>query len=187
LDHQVRDRPLKYALALLGGVLGTFRGSCDMRRVLVAASTFIALCVPASVGLVGISSPAFAGSSLTCMKLSGDFNASITLRKCSVPLSDVKSYKAASVVVSTLASGGTFTWSKSGATTSLGPATISSLGRGRCGPYDTEQDITAAVTGGTSLLTGGGDTFSADVCVYKTTTGSMSGMTKLVKGTTASL
>lgn len=158
-----------------------------MRRVLLAASTFIALAAPASVGLVGNSSPAFAGSGLTCVKVSGNFNTSITIRKCSVPLGDTKSYKAASVVVSTLASGGTFTWTKSGATTTLGPAAISSPGRGRCGPYDTERDITAAVTGGTSVVTGGGEALSVDVCVFKTTTGHMSGMTKLVKGTTASI
>lgn len=158
-----------------------------MRRVLLVAATAVALSVPASVGLVGISSPAFAVSALTCMKVSGHFNTSITIRKCTVPTTDRKGYGSASVVVSTLASGGTLTWSKSRATTTLGPASISSPGRGRCGRFSTEHDITAAVTGGTSAVTSTGNTFSADVCVYKTTAGYMSDMTKLVMGTTASI
>ncbi len=158
-----------------------------MRRVLLAAAAVLSLSIPTSVGLLSNSSPAFASSTLTCTKVSGDFNTSITIRNCSVPSADEKTYKSASVVVSTLTSGGTFTWSKSRATTTLGPATISSPGRGRCGRFDTEQDITASVTGGTSIVTSEGDTFSADVCVYKTTPSYMSGMTKLVKGTTASI
>ena len=43
------------------------------------------------------------------------------------------------------------------------------------------------MTGGTSVVTGGGEAFSVDVCVYKTATGHMSGMTKVVRGTTASI
>jgi hypothetical protein len=158
-----------------------------MRRALLVAATAVGLAAPISVGPFGNSSPAFASSGLTCTTVWGDFNATIHIKKCSVPTDDVKGYGSASVVASTLASGGTLAWSKSGATTTLGPATISSPGRGRCGKFDTEQDITATVIGGTSVVTGEGDTFSVDVCVYKTTPGSMSGMTKLVKGTTVSI
>jgi hypothetical protein len=158
-----------------------------MRRALLVAATAVALVAPVSVGLIDNSSPAFASSGLTCTKVSGDFHSSITIRKCAVPPTDRKGYGSASVVVSALASGGKFTWSKSGATTTLGPATISSPGQGRCGKFSTEQDITATVTGGTSVVTSAADTFSADVCVYKTTPGYMSGMTKLVKGTMVSI
>jgi hypothetical protein len=158
-----------------------------MRRVLLAVAAAVSFSVPASVALVGTSSPAFASSSLTCMKLSGNFNSSITIKKCSVPPADTKTYKSASVVVSTLASGGTFTWSKSGATTTLGPAIITSPGRGRCSGYDTEQDITATVTGGTSEVTNADDTFAADVCVYNPRGNNPGGMTKLVTGTTVSI
>jgi hypothetical protein len=158
-----------------------------MRRLLLVAATAVALSVPVSVGLVGTSSPAFAGSSLTCANVYGHFNANIEIRKCTVPSTDKKSYRSATVVVSTLASGGTFTWSTSKATTTLGPATISSPGQGRCAKYFTEQDITATVIGGTSVVTSEGDAFSADVCVYKTYHGYMSGLTKLVKGTTVSI
>lgn len=158
-----------------------------MRRFVLVAATAVTLCLPISVGVVANSSPAYAVSGLTCASVSGRFNTSIAIRKCTVPSTDDKSYRSASVVVSTLTSGGTFTWSKSGATTTLGPATISSPGRGRCASHDTEQDITATVTGGTSVVTGAGDTFSAALCVYKTTPGYMSDMTKLVKGTTATI
>lgn len=158
-----------------------------MRRFVLVAATTVALSIPVTVGLVGNSSPAFAGSGLTCAKVSGHFNTKIEIQKCTIPSIDDKSYRSASVVVSTLASGGTFTWSKSRATTTLGPATISSPGQGRCGKFWTEQDITATVTGGTSVVTSVGDTFSADVCVYRTYPGYMSGLTKLVKGTAVSI
>ena len=158
-----------------------------MRRVLLAIAAAVSFSVPASVALIGTSSPAFAASSLTCTKLGGNFNTSITIKKCSVLPADKKTYKSASVVVSTLASGGTFTWSSSGATTTLGPASITSPGRGRCSAYDTEQDITAIVTGGTSVVTNGGDTFTADVCVYNPRGNNPGGMTHLVKGTTVSI
>ncbi len=158
-----------------------------MRRVLLAVAAAVSFSVPASVALVGTSSPAFASSSLTCTKLGGNFNTSITIKKCSVPSADKKTYKSASVVVATLASGGTFRWSSSGATTTLFPASITSPGRGRCGPYDTEQDITALVSGGTSVVTNGDDTFAADVCVYNARGSHPGGMTKLVKGTTVSI
>ena len=158
-----------------------------MRRVLLAIAAAVAFSVPASVGPAGTSAPAFASSLLACAKVSGRFDATITIRKCTVPVADRKTYGTASVVVSTLAGGGTLTWSRSGATTTLGPATMSSPGRGRCGVFDTEHDITAIVTGGTSTVTGRGDTFSADVCVFKSTPAYMNSLTKLVTGTTASL
>jgi len=158
-----------------------------MRRVLLVAAVAIAFSAPTSLGLVGPVSPAFGASGLTCTKVSGKFNTTLTIRKCSVPTADRKAYGLASIVVSALGTGAIVTWSKSKATTTLGPATISSPGRGRCGVFDTEHDITATVTGGTSAATSRGDTFSADVCVYKTTSGYMSGMTKLVAGTTASI
>jgi hypothetical protein len=69
----------------------------------------------------------------------------------------------------------------------LSSAASSSPGRGRCGGQDTEWDISATVIGGTSVVTSDGDTFSADVCVYKSTPPYMAYMTHLVKGTTASI
>jgi hypothetical protein len=163
------------------------KGVLPVRRLLLAATVSAALFVAGTFVLVSNSSQAFAASSLTCTGVSGRFYANITIRKCNVPSADVKAYKSASVSVASLTSGGTFTWSKSGATTTLDPASISSPGRGRCGSSDTEQDITAMVTGGTSVVTREGDSFSADVCVFKTTMGYMSGMTHLVKGTKADI
>jgi hypothetical protein len=158
-----------------------------MRRVLLVAATAVAASVPTSIGIVGTSQPAFAGSGVTCTKVSGRFTASLVIRNCTVPPLDRRTYGSASVVVSTLASGGTITWTKSGATTTLGPATITSPGRGRCGVFSTEHDITATVTGGTAVVTSAGDTFSADICVFKTTPAYMASMIKIVKGTTASI
>jgi hypothetical protein len=158
-----------------------------MRRIVLVAVIAISLSTPVSAGLLVQVAPAYAVSGMTCTKVSGYFDGTLKVRRCAVPPADVHGYGSASVVASTLVSGGTLTWAKSGATTILGPATITSVGRGRCGKYETEQDITATVTGGTAAVTAAGDTFSADVCVYMTSPGYMSTMTKLVKGTTATI
>jgi hypothetical protein len=176
-----------YASVEFGSSRASQKRRLRMRRVLFVTAIAVAFSVPASTGFVRASSPAFAGSVLTCTKVSGRFIASLIIRRCTVPLADRRTYGSASIVVSTLSSGGTITWAKSGATTTLGPATITSPGRGRCGVFDTEHDISATVTGGTSAVTNKGDTFSADVCVYKTTPAYMNSMTKLVMGTTASI
>ena len=154
-----------------------------MRRVLLVSAAAVSLSVPVSVALVGSSSPAFASSSLTCTKISGSSTGTVTFKKCDVPSADKKTYKSGSISYSDLTStGGNLTWSSSGATTTVSGPTVSSPGRGLCNNYSTEEDITATVSGGTSVVTNDGDTLTADICVSR-----MTGKVSLVKGSTASL
>jgi hypothetical protein len=147
----------------------------------MAAATVVALSVPASVALVGSSSPAFASSSLTCKSMTGKITTTVTISKCNVPKGDAKTYAKASGKASALAVGGTLTWSSSKATTVIGKPTVTSPGQGRCASGSTEEDATGSVTGGTAVVTKTGDTFAADVCI------SSAGAITLVPGTTASL
>ncbi len=154
-----------------------------MRRILMAAAAATALSVPvATVVVTSGSSPAFAASSLTCKKLTGTATSTVTISKCS-PLTkaEKKTYKSATGSSASLATGGTITWSTSGATTVIGKPTVTSPGQGRCKKGSTEEDATGTVTGGTAAVTNAGDTFAADVCVTS------SGALSLVKGTVASL
>jgi hypothetical protein len=153
-----------------------------MRRVLLAAATAVALSVPASVAVVGNSSPAFAASSLTCKKLVGKDTSTITVSQCNVPKGDGKTYAKATGKAASLALGGTLTWSTSKKTTVIGKPTVTSPGQGRCATGQTEEDATGSVTGGTAVVTKAGDTFAADICLTNST-----GAIALVPGTTASL
>jgi hypothetical protein len=153
-----------------------------MRRVLLAAATAVALSVPASVAVVGNSSPAFASSSLTCKSMTGTITTTVTISKCNVPRGDGKTYAKATGKASSLAVGGTLTWSSSKKTTIIGKPTVTSPGQGRCASGSTEEDATGSVTGGTAVVTKAGDTFAADVCLNNST-----GALSLVPGTTASL
>ena len=138
---------------------------------------------PASIAIVGTSSPAFASSSLSCKKMTGNASSTVTISKCT-PLTkaEKKLYKSASGNSVARETGGTITWSSSGNTTTIGKPTVTSPGQGRCKKGNDEEDATGTVTGGTAAVTNAGDTFSADVCVNTST-----GAIVLVKGTTADL
>lgn len=152
-----------------------------MRRVLLAAATAVALSVPASVALVGSATPAFAASSITCSSLTGTITTTVTVKTCTVPKADKRTYASASGSASSLAEGGTLTWSTSKATTIISKPTLTSPGQGRCASGSTEEDAVGTVTGGTAVVTKVGDVFSADVCI------TAKGKITLVSGTKASL
>jgi hypothetical protein len=151
-----------------------------MRRILLMTAAVAAAAIPASVVIVGTSTPAFASYSLTCAKMSGTDTGTVTISKCDVPKADKKTYKSASGAAAALESGGTITWSSSGATTTIAKPTLSS-GPGTCKKGDTEVTATGPVTGGTSTVTSSSDTFYAEVCVAS------NGALSLVKGTDAEL
>jgi len=154
-----------------------------MRRIIMAATAVSALAIPASAALVATSSPAFASSSLSCSKLTGNISSTVAISKCS-PLtkSEKKAYASASGQTTTLETGGTITWSNSGATTVLSSPSLSSGGSGTCKKGETQETATGTVTGGTAAVTKSGDTYSADVC-YDSSNGDIT----LAKGTDAEL
>jgi hypothetical protein len=155
-----------------------------MRRLLTGAAVAVALSIPASVAAVGVvsSAPAFASSSISCTSLKGTISGSITIGKCTP--SGGKGYKTASAPAASLASGGTITWKKSGATTTLSLA-ATSPGQGGCKKgyleYDATGSVTAASTTGVGIPAVG-DTTSARACVDAT-----NGKIALVKGTSFTL
>ena len=65
-----------------------------------------------------------------------------------------------------LTSGGTFTWSTSGRTTTV-VLSSSSPGRGLCKKPKTELDVSGPVLGGTSTYTGADDWVSMQLCEGK--------------------
>jgi hypothetical protein len=147
-------------------------------RLLVVAATAIALSIPASVVVVGVSSPAFAASSITCKGLAGTASGTVTVSKCT-PKS--KTNTSASGAAASLVSGGTITWTPSKQTT-VTKLTVTSPGQGGCKKGSTEEDAKGSVTGGTSTYTHKGDVVSIRAC-FASSTGKLS----LVKGTSALL
>ena len=115
--------------------------------------------------------------SLTCAKVSGKVSTNIAISSCT-PFSEFN--KKATAAGSILTTGGTFTWFKSGQTTSVS-LTSTSPGRGACSKYRTEYDISGSVTGGTSTYVNLNDPVALRVCQ------SRGGGVSLVLGTTASL
>jgi hypothetical protein len=155
-----------------------------MRRLFTVAAAAVALSIPASVAGVGLvsSGSAFAASSITCSSLKGTISGNITIGKC-LP-SGGKGYKSASALATSLATGGTLTWSNSGATTTVTLATTSP-GQGSCKKGNVEFDATGTVTAASTTGVGipaVGDSTSARACVE-----TKNGKITLVKGTTFTL
>jgi hypothetical protein len=153
-----------------------------MRRILMAAAALGALAFPASVALIGTSSPAFATSSLSCAKLKGTDTSTVTILKCS-PLTkaEKKAYKEATGSSTELATGGTLTWS-GGATTIISAPSTTTATPGACKTGDEEVTASGTVTGGTAVVTHTGDDYSAHICLDL-----KNGKVSLVKGTTFEL
>jgi hypothetical protein len=155
-----------------------------MRRLLTGAAVAVALSIPASVAAVGVvsSAPAFASSSITCTSLKGTITGTVTIGKCTP--SGGKGYKSASAPASSLASGGTLTWTKSGATTTVS-LSVTSPGQGGCKKGYVEEDATGSVTAASTTGAGipaVGDATSARACADIS-----NGKITLVKGSTFSL
>jgi len=131
-----------------------------------------------SIAVVAIAPLAGAASGTTCSKASGNASSTITLKKCSFATGKDKTNKSLSGQTTSLASGGTLTWSPSGQTTIIGPPSFTSVGQGGCKTNNTEYDASGTVVGGTSTHTQAGDTFSARVCLNN-----KNNKISLVKGT----
>ena len=155
-----------------------------MRRLFTVAATAVALSIPASVATIGVvqAGTAAAASSITCTSLKGTVTGTITIGKCTP--SGGKGYKSASGSSAALATGGTITWSSSGATTTIS-LTVTSPGQGGCGKgyveFDASGSVTAASTSGTGIPAVG-DATSARACVN-----TAKNKITLVKGTSFTL
>jgi hypothetical protein len=137
-----------------------------MRRLILVVTAVATVAVPTSIAAVQLAPQAGAASGLTCAKLKGTVNGSITASKCSVSKAQRKLYKSLTAPQAiSLATGGTLTWSSSGETVTIGSPNLSSTGGAGCKPKNTEEIATGTVTGGTSKVTQAGDPFRADVCI----------------------
>ncbi len=153
-----------------------------MRRILTVVAIAATITIPASVATLGAAGPAFASSSVSCTSLKGSDTGTVTIGKCTP--SGGKGYKTASGAAATLATGGNITWKNSGATTTVGDASVTSPGQGGCKKKTTEYDFSGKVTAASTTGVGipaVGDTVSARACVTS------SGKLSLVKGTSMEL
>jgi len=161
-----------------------------MRRLTAAVATAIALAVPTSVASLGMAGTAGAAAStvaakssaVTCASLKGTITGSVTISKCSP--SGGAGYKSATAPSSSLAGGGNLTWSKSGATTTIGDTSASTVTPNKCGTKGTEYSFTGKVTAASTKGKGipaVGSAVKALACVAS------SGSVTLLKGTTIHL
>ena len=152
-----------------------------MRRLLTAAAVAAAIFVPSSVAAIAPAGIASAASGVTCSSLKGTITSTVTIAKCTP--SGGKGYKTATAPATSLAGGGNLTWSKSGATTTVGNTKVTTVTPNKCGKsteYSFTGTVTAASTSGVGIPAVG-DTVSALACV------SGSGKITLLKGTTIQL
>jgi hypothetical protein len=149
-----------------------------MRRFTIAIATAMALSVSTMVAVVGLSTPAFAASKVSCSTLTGTATGTVNVTKCAPSSTSSVSVSGAS---SSLLSGGIITWSPS-QQTSIIKLNVKSPGRGKCGKGSTEEDAKGSVTGGTSTYTHTGDQVAIKACFAK-----VGGKLSLVKGSKALL
>jgi hypothetical protein len=149
-----------------------------MRRFKIVTATAMAISIPTSVAVVGISTPAFAATKVSCASLSGTATGKVTVGKCSPKAKTNVSVSGAS---SSLLTGGTITWAPSGQTSVI-QLTVKSPGKGGCAKGNTEEDASGSVTGGSSTYTHIGDAVAIKACFAK-----KGGKLSLVKGSTAHL
>jgi hypothetical protein len=140
-----------------------------MRRFFIGVAAVGVLALPASMVGLGLSSPAYAASTISCAKLKGKLSGTekVTISKCStIPAG----YVAMTGSALTLATGGNLTWKNHDFIT-VGSPTTSSPGQGGCKAGATEEDSTGTVTGSSSdafdmsLVLG---TYSSRVCLKGT-------------------
>jgi|GEM_PF-1927777 len=153
-----------------------------MRRLIMVLAAVTTVAVPVSIATVTLAPAANAAVSLTCAKLSGTETGSVTVKKCSVPKADKKTFKALTAANATaLATGGTLTWSSSGDHVTVGSPTLSSGPAGACPSNDTTETATGTVISGDGVVTHSGDTFKTTVCITS------KGKIKNAKGTVIDL
>jgi len=152
-----------------------------MRRKVLAVVALFGFAIPTSIAVVAMAPAAQAASSVTCKKVTGTISGNITIKTCSVAKADKKTYKSLTGSAVQLATGGTLTWSSSGASITISAPTLSTPPPGTCKPKDTAETATGTVTAGDGVVAQTGDTFSATVCYTS------SGKLSLAKGTVVGL
>ena len=143
-----------------------------MRRLVMASAVIIALSVPITVGTVALAGPATAASGIQCKGIKGNIAGNVTISKCKP--SGGAGYKTATGVATSLASSGTLTWSKSGATTTIHGGSATAVSPNKCAPAKGgggEFTFTATVSAASTVGTGipaVGDSVSATACISST-------------------
>jgi hypothetical protein len=157
-----------------------------MRRLVLSAAALAALATPASLFVVGGSSPAGATTpaSLVCTKVSGSAGGKVTISGCNVPTADKGSYASASAPKGlSLDTGGTITWSTSKKTTIFSITSALQEGSACKHVANTGEVVaTGKVTGGTAAVTKKNQVVSVSICLNKTTAA-----ISIAPGTTAKL
>jgi hypothetical protein len=138
-----------------------------MRRLFIGVAAVGVLALPAAMVGLGLSSPAYAASTISCTKLTGKVPGTVTIKKCkTIPAG----YVQMSGTTATLETGGNLTWKNHDFITVSSPTT-SSPGQGGCKAGATEEDSTGTVTGSSSdafdvALVGG--TYTSRACLKGT-------------------
>jgi hypothetical protein len=134
-----------------------------MRRLILAATIAAALLLPASVGTVVVSTPAWASASVTCNTLYGyaDSSYKFTLRKCT-PRTAEKSLSGFGTVLTRVGGPNTYTWKWNGGATTI--VSLSVVQTGTCPAGYTAYTDTGTVSGGTSTYTQTGDSIQLNLC-----------------------
>jgi len=153
-----------------------------MRRLILVLVAVASMSIMTSLATVALAPMAGAASGTTCAKVKGNATGNITISKCTFVSGKDKTNKSLSGATTSLAAGGTLTWSPSGQTTTIGPPSFTAVGQGGCKANNTEYDASGTVIGGSSTHTQNGDTFSARVCVNN-----KNNKISLVKGTVVDL
>jgi hypothetical protein len=159
----------------------------SMRRIVTSVAALAFVATPISLLAVGGAAPSGAASkpaSIVCTKVSGSVTGKVTVSGCTVPKADKTKYASASASVTTLAHGGTLTWSSSKGTTKISKPSTSTTGTA-CKSVKGTGEIAAKGTvlkGSTAVITPTGQAFAVDVCLNTT-----SGAISIAPGTKADL
>ncbi len=154
----------------------------EMRRLIMVLAAVTTVAVPVGVATVVLAPASNAAVSLTCAKLKGSESGSVSVSKCAVPKADKKTFKTLSAQNATaLATGGTLTWSSSGAHVTISAPHLTSGPAGACPSKDTTETATGTVAVGDGVVTHNGDTFKTTVCITS------KGKIKNAKGTVVEL
>lgn len=132
-----------------------------MRRIILATAMTVVMAVSASVATFVMTNPAWANSSITCHKLTGEVSggSKFHLQMCR-PASSERTLSGAGIQLTRVGGPTTYTWKwNDGATTVVSLTVVQS---GTCPKGYIAYTDTGMVTGGTSAQTG--DAIQMDVC-----------------------
>jgi len=134
-----------------------------MRRWIRAATVVVALSGPVSLVTVGVSTPAWANSTVTCNKLYGYASGAykFSLRKCAPKMTE-KALSGYGTSLTKVGGPTTYTWTWNGGGTTVVSLTVVRVGT--CPAGYTAYTDTGTVTGGTSNYTQVGDSIQMNVC-----------------------